>query len=140
MADVVTTVTRAVDPVFDGRRLGDGAHVNLGGAMRRNEREMDDAAASRASMYVDCEESCRLRAGDVALALDSGSLPEDRLRGEIGAVLAGRLQGRADAREITTFKSLGVAAQDLYLAAILFDRAEAESRGRTFEGKADVFL
>ena len=55
-ADIATTVTRAVDPVFDGRRLRDGAHVNLGGAMRRNEREMDDAAASRASMYVDCEE------------------------------------------------------------------------------------
>ena len=139
-ADIATTVTRAVDPVFDGRRLRDGAHVNLGGAMRRNEREMDDAAASRASMYVDCEASCRLRAGDVALALDNGSLPEDRLRGEIGAVLAGHLRGRTDAREITVFKSLGVAAQDLYLAAILFDRAETESRGRTLEGTADVFL
>lgn len=132
-ADVITTVTRATTPLFDGARVKPGAHINLGGGMRRQDREVDDALARRAIFFLDEDESCRLRAGDIALAIDGGALEESRIRGEIGAVLAGRLEGRLGEDEITVFKSLGIATQDLCLAAALLDKAAAEDAGTDFD-------
>ena len=134
-ADIITTVTTSEHPVFKGSRVRPGTHINLGGAARRNEREMDDDAARRGAFWVDSNEACRQRAGDVVLPLESGALREEQLRGEIGEFLLGRIPGRTDGDEITVFKSLGIASQDLILGARLLDLAEARDLGTVFDEK-----
>ncbi|WP_372618944.1 ornithine cyclodeaminase family protein [Falsiroseomonas sp.] len=115
-ADIVTTVTSATTPVFPGAALRPGAHVNLGGAFRPDTRESDDELARRGLFWCDSRAACLARAGDLVMPLASGVLDPARILGEIGAALAGDLRGRADAAEITVFKSLGNAAQDICLA------------------------
>lgn len=132
-ADIVTTVTSSDRPVFDGAALCAGAHVNLGGAYRRDQREMDDAVAARAHFWLDSEASCRTRAGDLLIPLASGVLPPERVHGEIGRVFLGEIQGRSTPEQITVFKSMGVATQDLVLAARLLDLAEAQGLGTEFD-------
>ncbi|MGK7870242.1 ornithine cyclodeaminase family protein [Falsiroseomonas sp. E2-1-a20] len=116
-ADIVTTVTNAEAPVFPGAALRPGTHVNLGGAFRPDTREADDVLAARGLFWCDSESACLARAGDLVLPLASGALDRARVVGEIGAALAGTLRGRHDAEEITVFKSLGNAAQDICLAS-----------------------
>jgi ornithine cyclodeaminase len=132
-ADIVTTVTTSSTPVFDGTALRPGAHVNLGGAFRADQREMDDGVASRADFWLDSEPSCRARAGDLLIPLQAGVLAPERVRGEIGRVLLGQIAGRTAADQITVFKSMGVATQDLVLAARLLDLAEAQDLGAQFD-------
>jgi ornithine cyclodeaminase len=132
-ARIITTVTTASEPVFDGRAVQPGTHINLGGGGRVHEREMDDHAAARATVWVDSMESCRARSGDLVLALQSGALTEDRLRGEIGQLLLGQIPGRQSPAEVTVFKSLGIATQDLVLGARLLDLAEAQGLGQAFD-------
>jgi ornithine cyclodeaminase len=115
-ADVVTTVTNAATPVFPGAALRAGTHVNLGGAFRPDSRESDDDLARRGLYWCDSEAACLARSGDIVMALAGGALDRARVIGEIGAALAGDLRGRGDAAEVTVFKSLGNAAQDICLA------------------------
>jgi alanine dehydrogenase len=115
-ADIVTTVTTAATPVFPGAALRPGTHVNLGGAFRPDTREADDDLAQRGLYWLDSEAACLSRAGDLILPLASGALDRWRVLGEIGAALDGTLRGRTAAEEITVFKSLGNAAQDICLA------------------------
>ncbi|HEV7267306.1 MAG TPA: hypothetical protein VGN83_20705 [Falsiroseomonas sp.] len=115
-ADIVTTVTNATAPAFPGAALRAGTHVNLGGAFRPDTRESDDDLARRGLFWCDSQASCLARAGDLVMPLASGALDPARILGEIGAALTGDLRGRADAGEITVFKSLGNAAQDICLA------------------------
>lgn len=116
-ADIVTAVTNAEAPVFPGAALRPGTHVNLGGAFRPDMREADDALAARGLFWCDSLSACLSRAGDLVLPPASGALDRARVVGEIGAALAGALLGRGDAQEMTVFKSLGNAAQDICLAA-----------------------
>jgi ornithine cyclodeaminase len=129
-ADIITTVTRSTVPLFDGRCVRPGTHINLGGAMRRHEREMDDAAAGRARFYLDCEAAARERAGDLVIPLERGVVSSDRVAGEIGSVILGRVAGRVNETEITIFRSMGIAAQDLCLGASLLDAAERRNVGQ----------
>jgi ornithine cyclodeaminase/alanine dehydrogenase-like protein (mu-crystallin family) len=116
-ADIVTTVTTAGTPVFPGGALRPGTHVNLGGAFRPDMREADDELARRGLFWCDSQAACLGRAGDLVMPLANGALDRARVLGEIGAALAGDLRGRLDAAEVTVFKSLGNAAQDICLAA-----------------------
>lgn len=129
-ADVITTVTTATEPVFDGANVRPGTHVNVGGAYRPDWRETDDALAGRAVVYMDSAEACLSRAGDICIPLKSGVLTRDRIRGEIGELFAGSIPGRLDRSEITVFKSLGNAVQDLYLAGEML--ADTKGIGQEF--------
>ena len=115
-ADIVTTVTNSAAPVFPGRLLRPGTHVNLGGAYRPDTREADDDLARVGRFWCDSLEACISRAGDLFQPLRSGVLDRARVVGEIGGAIAGALPGRVGAEEVTAFKSLGNAAQDLCLA------------------------
>lgn len=132
-ADIITTVTTSDTPVFDGTHLRPGTHINLAGAFHPGAREIDDAAAGRASFFVDSMESCRARAGDLVQPLANGAIKDAHIRGEIGAVLTGSIPGRQNQDEITVFKSLGNAAQDLATAQALIDQAEADGLGLSFD-------
>jgi len=131
-ADVVTTVTTSPSPVFDGSRLRPGTHVNLGGAFRPSTRESDDNVARRGRWFYDAS-VCLERAGDLVIPIGSGMLEPARVVGEIGAVLVGKISGRRNATEITVFKSLGTAAQDLDLVNELLQTAEANDIGARFD-------
>lgn len=132
-ADVITTVTRSDTPVFDGRLVRDGTHINLGGANKPHQREMDDNVAARASFWLDSEEGCRARGGDVIIPLAGNVIAPSQVKGEIGLTLLGKLAGRSSPSQITAFKSLGIATQDLVLAARILSEAEKRGVGQTFD-------
>lgn len=122
-AAIVCTTTSATQPVVEGAWLAPGTHINAVGACVPAARELDAQAVARSRMFVDCRESAVNESGDYLLALKEGAITEDALLGEIGEVLAGTLPGRRDAGEITLFKSLGVAVEDLATAHFVLERA-----------------
>lgn len=132
-ADIITTLTSSENPVFDGSRVRPGTHLVLAGAFRPDLREVDDAVISRAVIYLDSNEGCRSRAGDIVIPLASGVITEDNIKGEIGSVIAGNVPGRTSSEQITAFKSLGVAAQDVVLAARLLEKGAAAGIGTFFD-------
>jgi ornithine cyclodeaminase len=127
-ADLVLTVTNARDPVLAGRWLRPGTHINAVGSSQRTHRELDGEAMARASLFVDRRESTESESGDFLQAVAEGAIGRDHIRAEIGEVLAGRASGRTSTDEITVFKSLGLAVEDL--AAVDFVHAAAVASGR----------
>lgn len=102
--------------------LRPGTHVDLVGAFRPDMRESDDALLRRAAVYVDTMAGALAEAGDILLALASGALSREDIRGDLYALCQGRVEGRRDAREITVFKSVGSAVEDLAAAALVAAR------------------
>jgi thiomorpholine-carboxylate dehydrogenase len=112
-ADVVVAATSATTPVLLGRWLSPGTHVNAVGATRPNWRELDDDLVTAARVFVDSREAALKESGDVMAARDVAA--------EIGEVVAGAHPGRASAAEITLFKSVGVAVEDVASAALVYN-------------------
>lgn len=131
-ADLVTCVTSATLPVFDGRRLADGTHVTVAGAFHKGAREIDDAVARRARFFTDSMSACLQRSGDIVQPLEAGVIHREQVEAEIGAVLAGQYAFDREPGDVTVFKSLGTAAQDLVTAEQLLEAAEAAGRGISF--------
>lgn len=129
-ADIVCTVTAAPAPILMGDWLAQGAHVNVVGASVPTMREVDDRFVERAAIWVDYMPSTLAQAGEIVDMIAAGRLAETDLRGEIGQVLAGAIPGRAGADQITVYRSLGIAAQDLAAAHHVLARAEAEGLGQ----------
>ncbi len=111
-AEIVCTCTTSASPLFDGRLLPRGGHVNAVGAYKPDARELDDAAVERAAVVVEAKAAAMAEAGDVLGPLRSGALSPDAIH-ELGDVVRG---GRPDAG-ITVFKSVGIASEDLVVAA-----------------------
>jgi alanine dehydrogenase len=105
--------------------------VNAVGAYTRDTRELDSAAVQRARLYVDRRESARAEAGDFLLPLAEGAIRDSHLLGELGDLLEGRVEGRTSPEDVTLFKSLGLAVQDLAAVAALVERIEREEQGTT---------
>ncbi|WP_040950849.1 ornithine cyclodeaminase family protein [Gorillibacterium massiliense] len=130
-ADVICTVTAATEPVLRGEWLKGGAHINAVGACRAADRELDGAAVARSRLYVDRREAALSESGDYLLALAEGAIPESHIIGEIGELLAGHaaIAGRTSDSEITLFKSLGLAVEDLAAAQFIYQEAIQQKRG-----------
>jgi ornithine cyclodeaminase/alanine dehydrogenase-like protein (mu-crystallin family) len=122
-AEIVCTVTASHEPVLNGAWLAPGAHVNLVGSSRLTSREADDEVVSRSRFFVDSRASARAEAGELKHAMDAGLVTEKHVLGEIGEVLGGSVVGRTSDNDITVYKSLGVAVQDLAAARVIYDRA-----------------
>jgi ornithine cyclodeaminase/alanine dehydrogenase-like protein (mu-crystallin family) len=129
-ADIVVTVTSAAQPVLRRAWLSPGAHVNVVGASLPDRREVDGATIAASSLFVDRRESTLREAGDYLMALAEGTIREGHIRAEIGDVLLGRHPGRTSPEEITLFKSLGLAVEDLAAAALLHRRAGEAGAGQ----------
>jgi ornithine cyclodeaminase/alanine dehydrogenase-like protein (mu-crystallin family) len=126
-ADVVVTVTSAREPVLRHGWLKPGAHVNAVGASTPQARELDTATVAASVLFCDSRESLRNEAGEFRLAIAEGLIAgEGHVRAELGEVLAGTAPGRRDAGELTVFRSLGLAIEDLAAA----ERAVATARKR----------
>lgn len=132
-ADVVCTVTTSREPVLRGAWLPPGAHVNAVGAYRPEERELDSDAVSAARLYVDRRESALREAGEILVPIREGRIREDHIQGELGELLAGTVAGRQEEGEVTLFKSLGIAVEDLAAAAHVLEAAETAGVGRFVE-------
>ncbi len=116
-ADVVVCATSSREPVLDRAWLSPGAHINAVGASTLNARELDTATVADATVFADSRESVAHEAGEFALAIREGAISGlDHLRGELGEVLIGSVPGRADDAELTVFRSLGLAVEDLAAA------------------------
>jgi ornithine cyclodeaminase/alanine dehydrogenase-like protein (mu-crystallin family) len=115
-ADLVVVATSSRTPVLRGEWLSPGAHVTGIGAFRPDWREVDGEAVRRARVYVDSRAGAAAEAGDILQAQREGSIGLDHVRGEIGEVFAGTLAGRTGERDITFFKSLGMAVEDVATA------------------------
>jgi len=132
-ADLVCTVTGSPEPVLQGDWLASGCHVNAVGACMPAHRELDSRAVARARLFVDSREAAGREAGDYLIPLREGAVGEDHIQGEIGELLLGRAKGRRDESEITLFKSLGLAVQDLAAARLVLERAEREGAGTVLD-------
>jgi ornithine cyclodeaminase len=128
-ADVVVTATSASEPVVDRDWLKPGAHINAVGACFPTIRELDSRTIADSSLYVDRRESALNEAGDYLIPLQEGAIGEDHIRAEIGEVVLGTAAGRRSPDEITVFKSLGIAVEDLAAAEYVVARAEREHAG-----------
>jgi ornithine cyclodeaminase len=132
-ADIVCTVTSSREPVLQGDWLRPGAHVNAVGASVRTARELDTAAVARARVFVDRRESAANEAGDLLIPRATGAIGDDHVQGELGEVLIGRVPGRRAADEITLFKSLGLAVEDVAAAHLIHERARGAGAGTWVE-------
>ena len=132
-ADLVVTATSAAEPVLRGEWIGPGTHLNVVGASLPDRREVDGATMAAARVYVDRRESAENEAGDYRLAVREGAIPKDHIRAELGEVLIGKAPGRSEPDEITLFKSLGLAVEDLWSAAYLYERAREAGGGAWVE-------
>jgi alanine dehydrogenase len=128
-ADIVCTVTASREPILNGAWLAAGVHVNLVGSSRPNAREADDDVVTRSRFFVDSRTSARAEAGELKHATEAGLVSESHVLGEIGEVLNGKVVGRIGNHDITVYKSLGVAAQDLAAAHVIYDRAARDAIG-----------
>lgn len=122
-ADIVCTVTAASDPILFGKELSPGTHVNLVGSSFPDKREADDEVVTRSRFYVDYLPSTLDQAGEFLHAREAGLVSEEHIVGEIGGVATGEVMGRQNDDEITLYKSLGVAAQDIVTARRVYDLA-----------------
>jgi ornithine cyclodeaminase len=110
-----------------------GTHVNLVGACQPHAREADSALIAAGRLYVDSREAACSESGDILIPLEEGAIGEDHIQAEIGEVLLDQRPGRADNREITLFKSLGLAAQDVAATSWVVERARETGRGKVVD-------
>jgi ornithine cyclodeaminase/alanine dehydrogenase-like protein (mu-crystallin family) len=127
--DIVSVVTGSPDPILHGVWLSAGAHVNLIGAHTPKTCEADTDVITRCSLYVDSRQSALSEAGDLLIPVAEGAIGDSDIVGEIGEVLEGQVPGRENDDEITLCKSLGVVAQDLFVAEFVFSAAEKHGMG-----------
>ena len=139
-ADLICTTTSAKEPVVNGAWLAPGAHVNAVGACFAEWRELDTELVQRSRLYTDCRESCVNEAGDFLIPRKEGAITDAHLLGELGDVFSGKVAGRVSPADITLFKSLGVAVEDLASAHEIHARARATGKGVWIEwgGPADA--
>lgn len=128
-ADVICTTTSAREPILMGEWIAPGAHVNAVGSSVSFTRELDTAAVVKSRLYVDRRESTLNEAGDFLFPKQEGAITDEHIVGEIGELLIGKVKGRGSPDEITLFKSLGLAVEDLAAANHIYHKALAAGVG-----------
>jgi len=122
-ADLIVTATTAKQPILPAEWLKPGAHINAVGSHRPDVRELHGSIMARSKLLVDSREAIMAECGDVLLALAENSITADHMQAEIGEVLAGTKPGRTGADEVTLYKSVGIAIQDVATAQLVYHKA-----------------
>jgi ornithine cyclodeaminase len=128
-ADIIVTATTSREPVVHREWLAPGAHINAIGTFSPRARELDTATMASSSIFVDRRESAFNEAGDYLIAASEGAIGPESILAELGEVLIGAHRGRAATDEITVFKSLGLAMEDLAAAEHCYRKAKMQSVG-----------
>lgn len=123
-ADIICCATISETPVFHDRNLPAGVHINAVGSYKPHVQEVPEDMVLRSRLYVDHRESALEETGDLIIPINNGSMTEAHIVAEIGEVVAGNAPARISDTEITFFKSVGVAVQDLAAAAVSLEKAE----------------
>jgi ornithine cyclodeaminase/alanine dehydrogenase-like protein (mu-crystallin family) len=132
-ADLICTVSAAKTPVVEGDWVSPGAHLNAVGSSIPTARELDTQAVVRGRLFVDRLESALHEAGDFLIPRQEGAITDAHILGELGDVLLGGLVGRTNPSDVTIFKSLGIAVEDLAAAHHVVRKAEAQGVGLVAE-------
>lgn len=132
-AELIVTATTAAEPIIRRNWISPGTHLNLVGSSTPTAREIDTATMAGSSLFVDRRESLLKEAGDYIIPGQKGAIGPDHIRAEIGDVLAGIRPGRTSDGEITLFKSLGMAVEDLASAEYLYRKAVETKKGKWVE-------
>ena len=130
-ADIVTTVTASPEPILQRGWLKEGVHINAVGSSIPTSREIDTATMAAARLFVDRRESALAEAGDLLIPMLEGAVKGDHVEAELGEVITGKNRGRRSPVEITLFKSLGLAVEDVASAAYVVARARETGTGHT---------
>jgi ornithine cyclodeaminase/alanine dehydrogenase-like protein (mu-crystallin family) len=118
-SDVICTCTTACEPLFNGSWIRPGAHLNLVGAFQPEAREVDDATIRRGRVVVDTYDGALAEAGDLLLPMRRGVISREHLAADLHELVSGKKPGRSSVEEVTVFKSLGCALEDLVAASLV---------------------
>jgi ornithine cyclodeaminase len=132
-ADLVVIATASRTPVVQDADIADGAHIMAVGACRPDQREMPTALIARARLFVDSLKGALQESGDVLLPIAEKAITDSHIAGELGALAGGAVPGRRSPADVTIFKSLGMAVEDVVAARLAVERARASGRGQVFE-------
>ncbi|MBI1914738.1 MAG: ornithine cyclodeaminase family protein [Planctomycetes bacterium] len=131
--DIVITATASREPVLHASWIAEGTHINAIGSNFLGKAELDAETVRRCNLIVvDSRDQARLEAGDFTQPLEAGFLRWSEMR-ELGQIVVGRYNGRPHQQDITLFKSLGIAVEDIAVAAKVYARAQAAGAGRTID-------
>jgi ornithine cyclodeaminase len=141
-ADIISTVTAALDPILPGLKVRPGTHIDLIGGFTPLMREADDDVMRSASIYVDMLSSALREAGDIADPLQRGVIDSSDIRGDLFDLCTGRAAKRTSDDEITVFKSVGIALADLATAALAWNtlRIQVPSTANAVSNAQGVFV
>jgi alanine dehydrogenase len=132
-ADIICAATSSQTPIFDGRKVREGTHINGIGSHTPNARELDTEIIRRSKFIGDSKEACFKEAGDIIIPVKEGAIPESHFYAELGEILTGKKPGRENDMEITLFKSNGLAIQDAAAAKVVYERAVERGIGSRVE-------
>lgn len=132
-SDVVVLATSAESPVIDGDWLSPGTHVNAVGSHSPGARELDTKTVDCARVICDSVEACLKEAGDIIIPIAEGDLSEQDVQTSLGEIIYGQKKGRSNDEEITIFKSVGLAMQDVSVARYVYEQAVLKAEGTRFE-------
>lgn len=132
-ADIICTATSSPTPIFDGTKVREGTHINSVGSHVPNARELDTAIIKRAKIIADSYEACLNEAGDIIIPIREGAIDKSHMYAELGEIITGKKPPRADDKEITLFKSNGLAIQDVATAKLVYDKAVQAKIGTEIE-------
>jgi ornithine cyclodeaminase len=132
-ADIICTVTKAREPILLGEWIEPGAHLNVVGSSIASAAEIDTPAVVKSRFFVDYRSSTITEGGEYLRALRVGAITPEHIQAEIGEVANGSKPGRASPQEITLYKSLGIAPQDLAAAHFVLQKARARGVGQVIE-------
>ncbi len=127
--DIIIAASSSPQPVFDGTWLEPGQHINGVGSHAPHTRELDSATIARCKVYVDSPDACMVEAGDLLIPIKEGVIGRDHIRAGLGQVIAGMAPGREQPDEITLFKSVGLALQDVSTAHAVYRMAIEQKAG-----------
>jgi ornithine cyclodeaminase/alanine dehydrogenase-like protein (mu-crystallin family) len=131
--DILVAATTSTTPLFDGDKISKGVHISSIGAHAADVRELDTTIIKRASILVGgLKEACLAEAGDYIIPISEGIITEDDII-SMGDIITGKAIGRKSESDITIFKSVGISAQDVATAKLVYDRALEENIGRDID-------
>jgi alanine dehydrogenase len=128
-ADIICTASSSATPLFDGKLVKDGTHINGIGSHSPNARELDTEIIKRSLFVGDSREACFSEAGDIIIPVSEGAIKESHFYAELGEIITGKKKGRTNNAMITLFKSNGLAIQDVAAAKVVYERAVAKGIG-----------
>jgi len=129
-ADIICTATSSPTPIFDGSKVREGTHINGIGSHTPGARELDTEIIKRSTFIADATDACLAEAGDIMIPIQEGAVDASHIKADLGDVVTGKKPARRDAKEITLFKSNGLAIQDVATAKLVYDKARAAGIGQ----------